>query len=196
MASIIILHRLGRTSATSYLEQKPSLRESTMTDAIADRFRQWFEYERDAHAKVAQSLQTVPDDRRGSPEFKKAVGWLAHLAMARRIWLERLGVLPAQARTMFPDDADLGQVLVEVQAVEELWLRYLASLTDSQLAETIEYKSLDAGRFRNRVEDILTQLFGHSWYHRGQIASLIRAAGGEPAATDYIFWCREPIAET
>ena len=58
----------------------------------------------------------------------------------------------------------------------------------------LEYQSLDAGRFRNRIEDILTQLFGHSWYHRGQIAMLIRAAGGEPAVTDLIFWCREPIS--
>jgi uncharacterized damage-inducible protein DinB len=57
----------------------------------------------------------------------------------------------------------------------------------------IEYQSLDSGRFRNRVEEVLTQLFGHSWYHRGQIAMLVRAAGGEPAVTDFIFWCREPV---
>jgi DinB family len=40
-----------------------------------------------------------------------------------------------------------------------------------------------------------TQLFGHSSYHRGQIATLVRTAGGEPAATDYIYWCREPAPE-
>ena len=73
--------------------------------------------------------------------------------------------------------------------------RYLAKLSDDELAQRIEYNSLDAGRFGNRIEDILTQLFTHSAYHRGQIASLVRAAGGEPAATDYIYWCREPVAE-
>jgi uncharacterized damage-inducible protein DinB len=51
----------------------------------------------------------------------------------------------------------------------------------------------DAGRFRNPVEEILTQLFGHSWYHRGQIAVLVRAAGGTPAITDLIYWCRQPV---
>jgi uncharacterized damage-inducible protein DinB len=40
------------------------------------------------------------------------------------------------------------------------------------------------------LADILAQLFGHSWYHRGQIAMLVRAAGGEPAVTDRIDWCR------
>jgi uncharacterized damage-inducible protein DinB len=43
------------------------------------------------------------------------------------------------------------------------------------------------------VEDILTQLFGHSSYHRGQVALLIRDLGGEPAVTDYVFWVREPV---
>ena len=96
---------------------------------------------------------------------------------------------------MFPDKAELAEVSSDLRSVQELWSRYLASLTDEELARTIEYKSLDAGRFRNRMEDILTQLFGHSSYHRGQIATLVRAAGGEPAATDYIYWCREPVLE-
>jgi len=43
------------------------------------------------------------------------------------------------------------------------------------------------------VEDILAQLFGHSWYHRGQIALLVRSIGAEPAATDFVYWTREAI---
>jgi uncharacterized damage-inducible protein DinB len=166
-----------------------------MPDAMADRFREWFAYEQDAHARVVRSLESVPADRRDSAEYHKAVGWLAHLAMARRIWLERLGVIPPKAGTMFPDKAELALIVADLHSVQELWSHYLASLTDNELERTIEYKSLDAGRFRNRLEDILTQLFGHSSYHRGQIATLVRAAGGEPAATDYIYWCREPAPE-
>ena len=56
-----------------------------------------------------------------------------------------------------------------------------------------EYVSLDGPRFRSRVDDILTQLFGHSWYHRGQIALLVRSIGAEPAVTDFVFWTREPL---
>jgi uncharacterized damage-inducible protein DinB len=166
-----------------------------MADVLADRFRKWFEYERDAHDKVVRSLESVPADRRDSPEYQKAVSWLAHLAMARRVWLERLGLIPHVAHTMFPDKADLAQVVADQREVQELWSHYLSTLSDGELARTIEYKSLDAGGFRSRLEDILAQLFGHSCYHRGQIATLVRAAGGEPAVTDFIFWCREPLAE-
>ena len=66
-------------------------------------------------------------------------------------------------------------------------------LTDETIDQTFEYQSLDAGRFRNRIEEILTQLYGHSLYHRGQIAILVKQAGGKPAATDFVYWCRESL---
>jgi uncharacterized damage-inducible protein DinB len=164
-----------------------------MSRVVADRFRHWFEYEQDAHAKVVGSLETVPADRRSSPEFRRAVDLLGHIAAARRVWLYRLGVAPEPPRALFPKDADLADVAAELRDVHGRWADYLARANDEDLARTFEYQSLDAGRFRNRVEEILAQLFGHSWYHRGQVAMLVRAAGGEPAITDYIYWCREPL---
>jgi uncharacterized damage-inducible protein DinB len=102
-------------------------------------------------------------------------------------------VIPLPSGTLFPDKVELADVLADLNSIQERWAHYLATLSDDELGRTIEYRSVDGGRFRNRLEDILTQLFGHSSYHRGQIAMLVRAAGGEPVATDYIFWCREPV---
>src|SRR5262249_23274466 len=129
-----------------------------------------------------------------TPEFRKAVALLAHIVTARRMWLGRLGGAPPVSGSLFPENADLAKVVEELRAVQGMWTDYLSRATDEDLGRVFEYQSLDAGRFRNRVEDILAQLFGHSWYHRGQIATLVRAAGGEPAVTDFIFWCREPVA--
>jgi uncharacterized damage-inducible protein DinB len=167
-----------------------------MSRDIAERYRRWFEYEQDAHARVVRSLETVPADRRTAPEFHKAVALLAHITAARRMWLQRLGVAPGTAGPLFPENVVLAEVAAELQAVQKHWADYLSRITDEELNRTFEYQSLDGGRFRNRVEDILAQLFGHSSYHRGQIAMLVRAAGGEPAVTDLIYWCREPVGGT
>jgi uncharacterized damage-inducible protein DinB len=164
------------------------------TDVIA-RYRRWFEYEQDAHAKVLASFDSVPTERRETQEFRKAVALFAHIVAARRMWLARLGVIPTAPGSLFPDDPQLAQVANTWREVQESWRAFLAGADDAALAREFEYQSLDAGRFRNRVEDILAQLFGHSSYHRGQIAMLIRAAGGEPAITDLIFWCREPVSD-
>jgi uncharacterized damage-inducible protein DinB len=164
-----------------------------MYDSLVSQYRRWFEYEQDAHAKVIRSLESVPVDRQSSPEYRRAVSILAHIVAARSLWLGRLGVAPAASGSLFPEDMELGQVVTQWNDVARLWTDFLGQLTDEAIAKAFEYQSLDAGRFRNRLEEVLTQLFGHSWYHRGQIAMLVRAAGGEPAITDFIYWCRESI---
>lgn len=165
-----------------------------MAAGVIERFRRWFEYERDAHARVLKSMETVPPERRDGPEFRKALAVSAHIIAARRLWLARLGVIPPRPGALFPEDATLESLAPEYQEVERHWTDFLAGLDDEAIEREFEYRSLDAGRFRNRVEDILAQLFGHSSYHRGQIAMLVRAAGGEPAITDLIYWCREPVS--
>lgn len=167
-----------------------------MSAELITRYRRWFEYEKDSHAKVLASFDTVAPARRLSPEYRKAVSLMAHLVFARRMWLSRMGLTDAPAGSPFPEDAEVGKIAADWEAVSQLWSDFLARSSDAELDRTVEYQSLDSGRYRNRFEDILTQLFGHSWYHRGQIATLIRLAGGEPAATDLVYWCREPVTKT
>jgi uncharacterized damage-inducible protein DinB len=164
-----------------------------MSDTMPARYRRWFEYEKNAHDLVLTSLATVPADQRSSPAYLKAVDLLAHIVGGRRIWLYRFGASPDGPPALFPQGASLEDVAASLRTMQAQWTEYLARLTDAELAREFEYRSLDAGSFRSRVEDILTQLFGHSHYHRGQIATLVRAAGGEPAKTDFVFWSREPV---
>jgi uncharacterized damage-inducible protein DinB len=164
-----------------------------MAREIASRFQRWFEHERDAHDKVLLSLESVPSDRRTGTEFEKAVSILAHVAAARRVWLVRLGLIPGPPGALSPGKVTLADVADLLRSIHVPWAEYLSRVTDEEIGREVEYQSLDAGRFRNRVEDTLAQLFGHSSYHRGQIAMLVRAAGGEPAVTDLIYWCRESV---
>lgn len=167
-----------------------------MADELTARFRHWFDYERDAHAQVFAALDTVPADRRAGPDYRKAVGLLGHVVAAREVWLWRLGVWPTPPGPLFLDDepVDLGRITATWRELEAEWSKYLAGLTDADLARVFEYRSFDGGRFTNSVEEVLTTLFGHSSYHRGQIATLVRAAGGTPAATDFVYWCRRPVS--
>ncbi|MEP6742239.1 MAG: DinB family protein [bacterium] len=166
-----------------------------MSATFIDRYRRWFEYEKDSHAKTLASLDAVPDEFRESEGFRKAVYLLGHIVAARRMWLFRFGIAKDNAE-LFPHDVTLSDLRSQISQMESLWSDYLAQLTDSELARVFEYQSYEGPRFRNTIEEILTQLFGHSWYHRGQIAQLIRSIGAEPAVTDFVFWAREPVADT
>ncbi len=164
-----------------------------MSSVLVDRFARWFEHECLAFDKVVESLDTVPVGCRDGADYVRALSILAHVIAARRMWLQRLGIVPASDRSLFPTDATLDEIIADWVDIRHHWSAYFSTRTDDALAQTFEYTSLDAGRFRNQIEDILAQLNGHAWYHRGQIAMLIRATGGTPAITDFIYYCREKV---
>ena len=57
------------------------------------------------------------------------------------------------------------------------WPEYLDEASDS-LTEKVSYTNSKGEAWTSTVEDILTHLVVHSAYHRGQIASDMRASGG------------------
>lgn len=163
---------------------------------MADRYRRWFRYEKEAHQKALASLATVPEARRSDPAFEKALALLAHLAAARELWLHRFGVRetgPSTEEELFPHGMSLEEVEARLAKMHQEWSDYLGGLDETELSRVFDYRAIEGDRFRNRIDDLLTQLFGHSWYHRGQVAALVRELGGTPAATDYVFWVREPV---
>src|SRR5262249_1400548 len=158
-------------------------------NSLADRFRGWYEYERDCNAKSLEMLASVPAERQSAPEFQKAIGRMAHLVAARQRWLHRLGHWP-ECPQLFPESVTLANLPAMVTKTEAAWVAYLGRLDDAELARGVEWTAADGKRYRWNVEGILTQTFGHAWYHRGQIAQLVAGLGGKAVDTDYIFWCK------
>jgi uncharacterized damage-inducible protein DinB len=147
---------------------------------LVEQYRRWFEYEQASHAKVVAALRAVPEEKRAAEAFRKAVDLLVHLVGARRLWLERLGGTPQATQDLFPRGLELEAVVRGLAEMEAAWTGYLAKLGDAEAERTFEYQSLEGDWYRNTIADILTQVFGHSWYHRGQIARRY----SEPAAAN------------
>jgi uncharacterized damage-inducible protein DinB len=160
---------------------------------MAERYRRWFEYEKDSHAKVLAALGSASASARETDAFRKAVELAGHILAARGIWLFRLGAAKKAPADFFPRGMSLSDLAARVEEMHAAWSEYLAGIGDEKIASSFEYRSTEGVRYRNTVEDILTQLHGHSLYHRGQIALLLRSAGVEPPATDFVFWAREAL---
>jgi uncharacterized damage-inducible protein DinB len=159
---------------------------------MIERYRRWFEYEKDSHAKTLASINAVSESLRDTAEFRKAVYLMGHIIAARRMWLFRLGV-SIEKVDLFAREIGFVELPDQLAVMETNWSRYLAQLDEEQLLNVFEYESYEGLRFRNTIDEILTQLFGHSWHHRGQIAILLRSIGAEPAVTDFVFWAREAV---
>lgn len=162
-------------------------------DRVAQ-YRRWFDYEKDSHRKALASLDAISPDQRQRPQFQKAIELMGHIVAARQVWLFRFGAIPEGPARLFPSGMSLEDLRENLAKTERDWDAYLAGTKDVDLERKFEYRSIDSGWFRSGIDDILTQLFGHSLYHRGQIATLVGGMGGQVAITDFVYWSREAIS--
>ena len=118
---------------------------------LADRFRRWYEYERDCTAKTLAMLESVPAEKRSDPLFQKAIDKFAHIDAARLRWLHRLGQWP-ELVPGFPPVLKLEDLPARFATTEAAWNAYLAKLDDAELAREVEYTFIDGSRYRWVVE--------------------------------------------
>ena len=63
------------------------------------------------------------------------------------------------------------------------------------MSRQISYVNSKGESWSSQVDDVLLHVITHSAYHRGQIASDMRAAGLTPAYTDFIYAIRQEIVK-
>ena len=157
---------------------------------LADRFRRWYEYESRQQRQDATRCSRPCRRCRANDGFGKAVDKMGHLVAARQRWLHRLGHWRPLPKCS-PWQIVLADLSADGQRHRECMGRnILSGLDETELAREFEWQFADGRRYRWDVEGVLTQTFGHAWYHRGQIASLVASLGGKAVDTDYIFWCK------
>jgi uncharacterized damage-inducible protein DinB len=89
----------------------------------------------------------------------------------------------------------LERCVEQVRQLAVLWREYLGGDSSDVLDRSIAYKNSKGESYKSLVRDILTHVFMHSAYHRGQIACDIRQAGSVPAYTDFIHGVRQGLLE-
>lgn len=131
---------------------------------------------------VWANQQTLASLRADEPP-PRGLKWMAHIVAAECLWLARLrresSPLPVWPALSV---AECGERLADLA---RQWPAFLDAHQGS-LGQSVSYTNSQGEAWSSTVEEILTHVPVHSAYHRGQIASDLRAAGMTPAYTDYI----------
>ena len=153
---------------------------------LAHYFRQLLNYDAWANRKVIESFREVTNPP------KRSIRLLAHVIAAEHVWLSRLRG-KQQPFPVWPEFT-LEQCTEQVDEVAGLWWSYFDGLP-VVLTESVTYKNSKGESWTSTVCDILTHVFMHSTYHRGQIATNMREHGYTPAYTDFIHAVRQGLLE-
>lgn len=141
-----------------------------------------------ADLRVLDSLRAMPH-----PDAR-ALELYAHVLGAEHVWLSR--IMERAPRVAVWPSLTLEPAAV-LAAENEAGLRALvATRSPEALQRRVAYTNSTGVSFESTLEDMLLQVVLHGCYHRGQIAMLVRGAGGEPAPTDYIAFIRGAPAAT
>ena len=153
---------------------------------VIDHLRRQFAYDEWANREVLAAIQT-------SSEASRSLQLLAHILSAERLWLERLTQQP-QSSPVWPEFS-IDRCATQIAELGRLWREYLGQISPAGLSTKISYKNSKGEPWTSTVLDVLTHVVMHSAYHRGQIASHMRAAGQTPASTDFIHAVRQGCIE-
>jgi uncharacterized damage-inducible protein DinB len=114
----------------------------------------------------------------------KAGRLAAHIVATELLWLARIHA--RQSPVPVWPEVGLDETARLFADAADQWKAYLERMTVDEESRQVPYVNSKGESFHNSTVHIATHVVFHSHYHRGQIAALVRAAGYEPAYTDFI----------
>lgn len=177
---------------------------------LVESYRRLAEYNTWMNETLYESCARLSDEERKrdlGAFFRSVHATLNHLLMVDHAWLLRCA---RDGERYSPRDAagnairltGLDQILYDEfpalraqrRVTDGLLEEWVASLDDSTLSGTIEYKS-SRGPQRHPLWWVLTHLFNHQTHHRGQVTTLVKQLGRDPGVTDLIWMLQDRYAE-
>ena len=159
--------------------------------------RKLYEYDRWANARTLGAVAKLSSDqftRDLGSSHRSVRDTLVHNFSAGRIWLARWNSSPPMSMVdpaAFPTLAAVRAAWAELE--RELG-HFLHSVSDERLRAVIAYTNIEGKPFAQLLWEQMVHVVNHASYHRGQITTLLRQLGAEPAATDLIVFFREQPA--
>ncbi len=146
-----------------------------------EHLRKLFEFNDWANRRIIFALQTAP--------AQKALQLLSHLLITEKEYFERLYGKDSTDFDFWPAlSLEDGKQLARENA--ENYDKLLKNFDDEGLDLVTRYKTSEGVGYQNTYREILTHVLFHSMNHRGQINTVLREAGFEPIAIDYIIYLR------
>lgn len=162
------------------------------TQTLRDYFLTLLTAETQASERTLDSLATVPAIQQTSESYQRALGVMAHVMIAKRVWMLRVCSETWKVDDWFPA-WPIEQTRKEASELDALWRRYLNDMADGGFDGAVAYRMSDGTQAESKIVDIIAHVFNHATYHRGQVARIVHQLGGTRAATDLIVFTRRKL---
>jgi uncharacterized damage-inducible protein DinB len=126
--------------------------------------------------------------------FSSVRDTLVHIYGVEWLWLERLQGRSPAAFPATREFQDVERLKSRWEELDTIQLQYAHGITQADLDEVMEYKTLSFGPGRNPRWQMMQHVVNHGTYHRGQVTTMLRQLGAKAVGTDLITFYREKDA--
>lgn len=152
---------------------------------------QHLEYSLWASMKVLEAAAQLPADaiaeNRGN-SFGGILDTLIHVFRADRVWMRRFTGEPAAPFAPAGEVLTLEDLRAQWPVVMGQFVEFVRGLDDAALEQNLDWINIK-GEAKNEVYyKILLHVVNHGTYHRGQVITLVKQAGGEVVSTDLVYY--------
>lgn len=126
--------------------------------------------------------------------FSSVRDTLIHIFGVEWVWLERLQRRSPSAIPAASEFGEIDKLSAGYAKHEEVFLRYIRGMTQPELDEAVDYKTLSSGPGKNSRWQMIQHVVNHGTYHRGQVVTMLRQLGAPGVGTDLILFYREKNA--
>lgn len=158
----------------------------------ADAIRLLHDYNRWAHHEVWRCIESLSDEQ-FTAETGYSIGSLrnhaVHVMGVDQRWFARLRQIEIPARLEYADFSTRAQARQRWDEIERENAGYLATLTDADLHEMIEYDMPHRGGWKRQPRwQILLHVVNHGSDHRAQMLAQLHRLGGPTVEQDLMFY--------
>jgi uncharacterized damage-inducible protein DinB len=153
-------------------------------------FLSQLEYNYWANTRVLQSILRI--EQEGNTPPQKTVELFSHILNAEIVWVSRIKSEQIVPPWRVIPLEEMASIIEENYIIYKDFINLLfTENTSSTIHTTLDYTDTKGNEWSLSYGDVLTHVFNHATYHRGQIAMIIRAEGFEPSSTDFILTARK-----
>ncbi len=155
------------------------------TETFEDLFRYHY-WARDRQLEVCASLTEDQFLRPLGGSFASLRDTLAHLVAVEWLWLERWRGRSPRSMPPAAEFPTLEAISRRWRQVETEIRQLLSGLDSTSLAAPLAYINSRGETWTYPLWEMLYHLLNHQSYHRGQVSTLLRLLGAQPAAVDFL----------
>ena len=148
-----------------------------------------------AHQKIMDVILSLPEEKQLAhvpSSFESLYQTILHIWDAESVWWQRMKL---HERFVKPSDNFKGTTRDVVNGLisqSKLWESWVSNVPDHSLDHVFEYRNNKKEQVKMPIFQMLTHVFNHGTYHRGQLINMLRQLGVDKLPqTDFSAWARK-----